>query len=94
MDTIASVAGGGGQAFTWLMVFALVFFVPQALLFAELGTASCIGAVVIFFNRGNNLSTPLTYVVALLFGWITIVSAIASFRVGKWLPSTSEPCSA
>ncbi|HEX4091442.1 MAG TPA: APC family permease [Trebonia sp.] len=128
VDTIASVAGGGGQAFTWLMVFALVFFVPQALLFAELGTAfpqeggpylwtrlafghlagainnflywitnpvwiggsltaSCIGAVVIFFNHGNNLSTPLTYVVALVFVWITIVSAIASFRVGKWLPT-------
>src|SRR6202453_4323939 len=39
VDTIASVAEGGGQAFTWMMVFALVFFVPQALLFAELGTA-------------------------------------------------------
>ena len=39
VDTIATVAEGGGQAFTWMMVFALVFFVPQALLFAELGTA-------------------------------------------------------
>ncbi len=97
VDTIATVAEGGGQAFTWMMVFALVFFVPQALLFAELGTAfpqeggpylwtrlafghlagavndflywitnpvwiggsltaSCIGAVVIFFNHGNSLS--------------------------------------
>jgi len=128
VDTIASVAEGGGQAFTWMMVFALVFFVPQALLFAELGTAfpqeggpylwtrlafghlagavndflywitnpvwiggsltaSCIGAVVIFFNHGNSLSTPMTYVVALVFVWITIVSAIASFRYGKWLPT-------
>src|SRR6204780_3302875 len=127
-DTIATVAQGGGQAFTWMMVFALVFFVPQALLFAELGTAfpqeggpylwtmqafghlagavndflywitnpvwiggsltaSCIGGVVIFFNHGNSLSTTMTYVVALLFVWITIVSAIASFRVGKWLPT-------
>jgi amino acid transporter len=128
VDTIASVAEGGGQAFTWMMVFALVFFVPQALLFAELGTAfpqeggpylwtrlafghlagavndflywitnpvwiggsltaSCIGAVVIFFNHGNSLSTTMTYVVALVFVWITIVSAIASFRYGKWLPT-------
>jgi amino acid transporter len=128
VDTIASVAEGGGQAFTWMMVFALVFFVPQALLFAELGTAfpqeggpylwtrlafghlagavndflywitnpvwiggsltaSCIGAVVIFFNDGNSLSTTMTYVVALAFVWITIVSAIASFRYGKWLPT-------
>ena len=39
MDTIATVAQGGGQAFTWMMVFAVVFFVPQALLFAELGSA-------------------------------------------------------
>ena len=128
VDTIATVAQGGGQAFTWMMVFALVFFVPQALLFAELGTAfpqeggpylwtrlafghlagavndflywitnpvwiggsltaSCIGGVVIFFNHGNSLSTTMTYVVALVFVWLTIASAIASFRYGKWLPT-------
>ena len=39
VDTIATVAQGGGEAFTWMMIFAVVFFVPQALLFAELGTA-------------------------------------------------------
>ena len=39
VDTVANVAQGGGQAFTWMMVFAVVFFVPQALLFSELGTA-------------------------------------------------------
>jgi amino acid transporter len=39
VDTIATVAQGGGQAFTWMMVFAVVFFVPQALLFSELGAA-------------------------------------------------------
>ena len=37
VDTIATVAKGGGEAFTWMMIFAVVFFVPQALLFAELG---------------------------------------------------------
>ena len=37
--TIASVASDGGEAFTWMLIFAVVFFVPQALLFAELGTA-------------------------------------------------------
>src|SRR6266566_3680487 len=36
VDTIAQ---GGGEAFTWMMIFAVVFFVPQALLFAELGAA-------------------------------------------------------
>ena len=39
VDTIASVASAGGEAFTWMLVLAVVFFVPQALLFAELGTA-------------------------------------------------------
>ncbi|HEX4830513.1 MAG TPA: APC family permease [Trebonia sp.] len=39
VDTIASVASGGGEAFTWMLVLAVIFFVPQALLFAELGTA-------------------------------------------------------
>ena len=39
VDTIASVASSGGEAFTWMIIFAFVFFIPQALLFAELGTA-------------------------------------------------------
>src|ERR1700709_2407863 len=39
VDTIASVASSGGEAFTWMLVLAVLFFVPQALLFAELGTA-------------------------------------------------------
>lgn len=39
VDTIASVARSGGEAFSWMLVFAVVFFIPQALLFAELGTA-------------------------------------------------------
>ncbi|GAA4681107.1 APC family permease [Frondihabitans cladoniiphilus] len=39
VDTIASVASAGGQAFTFMVILAIVFFVPQALLFAELGTA-------------------------------------------------------
>ena len=128
VDTIATVAEGGGESFTWLLVYAIVFFVPQALLFAELGTAfpqeggpymwtrlafghlagavnnllywvtnpvwiggslavSCVGAFQVFFNAGNPLPTPMTYVVSLVFVWITIVAAITSFRVGKWLPT-------
>jgi amino acid transporter len=128
VDTIATVAQGGGQAFTWMMIFAVVFFVPQALLFSELGSAfpqeggpyywtrlafghlagainnflywitnpvwiggsltiTCISAVEVFFNHGHNLSTPLWYIVALVFVWLSIVAAITSFRVGKWLPT-------
>ncbi len=39
VDTIASVAAGGGQAFSWMAILAIAFFIPQALLFSELGTA-------------------------------------------------------
>ena len=39
VDTIATVAAAGGEAFTWMMIYAVVFFIPQALLFSELGTA-------------------------------------------------------
>jgi glutamate:GABA antiporter len=128
VDTIATVAQGGGEAFTWMMIFAVVFFVPQALLFSELGAAfpqeggpylwtrlafghlagavnnflywitnpvwiggsltiSCIGAVEVFFNHGRNLPTPVWYIVALLFVWLSIVAAIMSFSAGKWLPT-------
>ncbi len=128
VDTIATVARGGGQAFTWMMIFAVVFFVPQALLFAELGAAfpqeggpyywtrlafghlagavnnflywitnpvwiggtltiSCIAAVEVFFNHGASVSTPVWYIIALTFVWLSIVAAITSFSVGKWLPT-------
>ena len=128
VDTVANVAQGGGQAFTWMMIFAVIFFVPQALLFSELGTAfpqeggpyywtrlafghlagavnnflywitnpvwiggsltiSCVGAIQVFFNHGNNLPTAVFYIVALVFVWTSIVAAITSFSVGKWLPT-------
>ena len=111
-----------------MMIFAVVFFVPQALLFAELGAAfpqeggpyywtrlafghlagavnnflywitnpvwiggtlaiSCIGAVEVFFNHGNAVPTAVFYVIALAFVWLSIVAAITSFSVGKWLPT-------
>src|SRR6185437_8766169 len=128
VDTIANVAQGGGQAFTWMMVFAVVFFVPQALLFSELGSAfpqeggpyywtrlafghlagavnnflywitnpvwiggsltiSCIAAVQLFFNGNNTLPTVVWYIIALTFVWLSIVAAIMSFSVAKWLPT-------
>ena len=128
MDTIATVAQGGGQAFTWMMVFAVVFFVPQALLFAELGSAfpqeggpyywtrlafghlagavnnflywitnpvwiggsltiTCITAVEVFFNHGANVPTAVWFIVALAFVWLSILAAIMSFSVAKWLPT-------
>ena len=39
VDTIGAIAAAGAQAFTWLIILAVVFFIPSALLFAELGTA-------------------------------------------------------
>src|SRR5215469_1570278 len=128
VDTIASVASSGGEAFTWMIVLAVVFFVPQALLFAELGSAfpqeggpyfwtrlafgrlvgavnnflywitnpvwiggtlagACVGAIEVFFNNGNAVSTPVFYVIALVFVWVSVVAAIMSFSKAKWLPT-------
>ncbi|HTY72287.1 MAG TPA: APC family permease [Actinomycetes bacterium] len=39
VDTIGAIASGGAQAFSWLLVFTFIFFLPSGLLFAELGTA-------------------------------------------------------
>jgi amino acid transporter len=39
IDTIGAVASNGGEGFTWLLFLALFFFLPYALLVAELGSA-------------------------------------------------------
>jgi amino acid transporter len=39
VDTIGAIAVGGGQAFTWLVVLFVSFFIPSALASAELGAA-------------------------------------------------------
>ena len=39
VDTLGAIAIGGGQAFTWLIVLFLTFFIPSALASAELGAA-------------------------------------------------------
>jgi amino acid transporter len=39
VDTIGAISVGGAQAFTWLIVLFLFFFVPSALASAELGAA-------------------------------------------------------
>jgi amino acid transporter len=39
LDTIGQVAAGGAQSFTWLIIMGLIFFIPYALLIAELGSA-------------------------------------------------------
>ena len=39
VDTVGAIAIGGAQAFTWLLVLFVAFFVPSALASAELGAA-------------------------------------------------------
>ena len=39
VDTIGAIAIGGAQAFTWLLVLFVCFFIPSALASAELGAA-------------------------------------------------------
>jgi amino acid transporter len=39
VDTVGAIAIGGGQAFTWLVVLFVTFFIPSALASAELGAA-------------------------------------------------------
>jgi glutamate:GABA antiporter len=126
VDTIASVAKSGGEAFTWMIVFAVLFFIPQALLFAELGTTfpqeggpylwtrlafghlvgavnnfmywvtnpvwlggilsiSAVTAFQVFFNGNNSFSTPVTFVIAIVFIWVGVLAAVLSFKVGKWI---------
>src|SRR5947209_19573130 len=39
LDTIGTVANKGAQGFTWLIFLGIFFFVPYAMVVAELGTA-------------------------------------------------------
>ncbi len=64
IDTIGAVASGGAEALTWLAVVAALFFVPAALVVAELGSA--------FPMEG----APYVWV-ALAFG--RLVGALSSF---------------
>ncbi|MPR00539.1 amino acid permease [Modestobacter sp. I12A-02628] len=47
------------------------------------GTA--LGGLVVFYNGGEDFSTPFTYVFAGVFIWAGTLFAILSFRVGKWV---------
>jgi amino acid transporter len=121
------VAANGGQGFTWLIFLAVFFFVPYALLTAELGSAFpeeggpyiwprlafgrfiaalntmiywvanpiwvggslAILSIAAFSKFFTDITTndPARYTFALIFIWFTIVSAIVSFRRGKWIPT-------
>ena len=135
LDTIGSVAAKGAQGFTWMIVLGVAFFIPYALLTAELGSTfteeggsyvwtrlafgrkvAAVNAVIYwisnpiwvggslailaltafktFFTGGGALPGPMIGVASLgdwafLLGfiWFTVVAAILSFQVGKWVPT-------
>jgi glutamate:GABA antiporter len=136
VDTLGAVASNGPQAFTWLIFLAILFFVPYALLTAELGTAfpeeggpyiwtrlafgrgvaavnsliywvsnpiwvggtlsiTALATIEEFFNKGNSLPGPkllgsatlLDVLFVLAFIWFTVMAAIVSFSIGKWVPT-------
>jgi amino acid transporter len=135
LDTIGSVAANGAEGFTWLIFLGLAFFIPYALLTAELGSAfteeggsyvwtrlafgrkvAAVNAVIYwisnpiwvggslailsltafktFFTNGDALPGPVIGVASLgdwafLLGfiWFTVIAAILSFQVGKWIPT-------
>jgi glutamate:GABA antiporter len=41
LDTLGTVASNGAQGFTWLVVLAILFVAPYALMMAEVGSAFC-----------------------------------------------------
>jgi len=135
LDTIGAVAAEGAEGFTWLIFLGLAFFIPYALLTAELGSAfteeggsyiwtrlafgrgvAAVNAVIYwisnpiwvggslailaltafktFFSNGEALPGPVLgvaslgdWVFLLGFIWFTVVAAILSFDVGKWIPT-------
>jgi len=136
VDTLGAVASNGPEAFTWLIFLAILFFVPYALLTAELGSAfpeeggpyiwtrlafgrrvaavnsliywisnpiwvggtlgiTALTTIEVFFNQGNSLAGPkilggatlLDVLFVLAFIWFTVIAAIISFSVGKWVPT-------
>ena len=135
LDTIGTVAAKGPQGFSWLIILALLFFVPYALLTAELGTAfpeeggpfiwtrlafgrlvAAVNALIYWVSNPIWLGGSLSILAAvtfqdfffplggpqiamlggttigeiffvLVFIWFSVVAAILSFNVGKWIPT-------
>ena len=50
-------------------------------------TITCISAVEVFFNHGASVPTAVWFIIALAFVWLSILAAILSFSVAKWLPT-------
>ena len=124
LDTLGAVSSDGAQAITWIAVLGVAFFVPYAMLTAELGSTfpdeggpyvwvklafgrltAAVASVFSWITNpiwlGGTLSIPAVstfsaffiglhgagkYAFSLIFIWVAVLSAVLSFRVGRWIP--------
>jgi glutamate:GABA antiporter len=124
LDTLGAVSSDGAQAITWIAVLGVAFFIPYAMLTAELGSTfpheggpyvwtklafgrltAAVTSVFYWITNpiwlGGTLSITAVstfsafffglhgagkYAFSLVFIWVVILSAVLSFRVGRWIP--------
>ncbi|MFB7511954.1 MULTISPECIES: APC family permease [unclassified Streptomyces] len=127
LDTVGTVASHGPEAFTWMIVLAVIFFVPSAFLCAELGAAfpqeggpylwarlafghlagsftavlywittpvwiggtlsvAALTSFATFFGDGDLPTGLVFYGATAAFIWLGVLTAVLSFRIGKWVP--------
>lgn len=96
VDTIGAIAIGGVQAFTWLVVLFALFFVPSALISAELGAALPEeGGVYVWvrmaFGRFAGALTSLLYWAGTPMWLGGSVAAVAMTVYGRFLGDLSRP---
>ncbi len=96
VDTIGAIAIGGVQAFTWLVVLFVFFFVPSALISAELGAAIPEeGGVYVWvrmaFGRFAGALTSLLYWAGTPMWLGGSVAAVAITVYGRFLGDLSRP---
>jgi amino acid transporter len=96
VDTIGAIAIGGGQAFTWLVVLFVFFFIPSALASAELGAAIPAegGAYVwvrMAFGRLAGALTSLLYWAGTPMWLGGSVAVVAMSVYGRFFGELSQP---
>ena len=96
VDTIGAIAIGGVQAFTWLVVLFVLFFVPSALISAELGAALPEeGGVYVWvrmaFGRLAGAMTSMLYWAGTPMWLGGSVAAVAITVYGRFLGDLSRP---
>jgi len=96
VDTIGAIAIGGVQAFTWLVVLFALFFVPSALISAELGAAIPEeGGVYVWvrmaFGRFAGALTSLLYWAGTPMWLGGSIAAVAITVYGRFLGDLSRP---